>query len=381
MAKKQLVILTRNLVKAGRPLLCPVYKADGTLLAQKGIVLTQEQVDILDEYPQIYTLGRALAAAIAPTRLSGPQEHHEGYKWRSPFERLEELRNDLIRVLQDPLNPDNLGHIDLIIRRLRVIVEEAPDAALATVTIDQQEHYAAQHALHVAILSQLSAQYLGWSEAQSHALLAAALTMNISLGLMQDDLQEQAGPLTPKQQRAIADHPRASRALLEAMGVRDKHWLDYVEMHHESVDGTGYPKGLWGEGIPVGASILHLADVYCAKVTGRRYRQPLIPPVAARTLFRKGEERSSNSIEILLKIVGLYPPGCLVVLENDELAVVVKRGNRLDAPHVRSILDPQGNRYQASILRNTNNRAFAVKHVFEPNVLKYDPEFPKLWGY
>ncbi len=382
MVKKQLVILTRNLVKPGRPLLCPVYKADGTLLAQKGIVLTEEQVAILDDYPQLYTLGKALSAAISPSRFSQDRDESEHYKWRSPFVRLEELRNELIRVLQDPLNGDNLECIDAIIRRLEVIVGEAPDAALATIVMDQQEHYAAQHAIHVAILCLLTVDFLGWDARHRHALLAAALTMNLSLGLLQNDLQEQKQRLSPQQERIIRRHPEASRALLEEMGVDDRNWLDYVEMHHESIDGTGYPKGLVGHEIRLGASLLQLADVYCAKVTGRSYRDPLAPPVAARTIFLgQGQKKRLDITEVLLKVVGLYPPGCQVLLENGEIAIVIKRGTRVDAPHVRSIVDPQGRRYQASILRNTANRAFAIKRVVEPHVLKYDPEFARLWGY
>ncbi|MDH5732047.1 MAG: hypothetical protein OEZ58_23940, partial [Gammaproteobacteria bacterium] len=57
---KELVPLTRNLVKPDQPLLVPVFKEDGTLLAQKGIILNESQMQTLDEHEVLYTLSKAL---------------------------------------------------------------------------------------------------------------------------------------------------------------------------------------------------------------------------------------------------------------------------------------------------------------------------------
>ncbi|MDH5300651.1 MAG: HD domain-containing protein [Gammaproteobacteria bacterium] len=384
MSAKKLVNLTRNLIKAHQPLLVPVYKTDGTLLAQKGIVLTDEQVAKLDEHEQLLTLGKELASLYGDNK--GRLAKDDGgavYQWRSPFDRLIEIRNELVAIYASPTLEGNAEHVRTLVSRINTVCSEAPDAALATIIIDEYEYYTAQHSVHVAVLCELTAAYLQWDDDSRRALVAAALTMNISVADFQDRAQSQATPLSDEQRKTIASHPEASVQILKQMGVDDHRWLDYVFKHHESVDGTGYPQGLMGEEVPLGASLLHLADVYCAKVSSARtYRKPQFPTVAARDIFLGKDRRAKGStIEIVVKILGLYPPGCQVQLANGEVGVVIRRGNRVDAPVVRIIVDPKGNRVKTKVVRNTNTAPFAVKEIIQPNVVKRDPQYQSWWGY
>ena len=381
---KKLVHLTRNLVKANQPLLVPVYKQDGTLLAQKGIVLSEEQVAKLEEHEQLLTLGKELASLYGDSK-KGPGREDGGavYQWRSPFDRLTEIRNELVLIFTDPLAEGNLERMNALVSRISTVCGEAPDAALATIIIDEYEYYTAQHSVHVAVLCELTAAFLQWDDAARRAMVAAALTMNISVADFQDRAQSQAEPLTEAQRQVIANHPMESVQLLKQMGVTDERWLDYVFKHHESVDGTGYPQGLMGDEVPLGASLLHLADVYCAKVSSARtYRKPQFPSVAARDIFLGKDQRAKGStIEIVVKILGLYPPGCQVLLNNGEVGVVIRRGTRVDAPVVRVIVDGKGNRVKTKVVRNTSAAPFQVKEIIQPNVVKRDPQYQGWWGY
>lgn len=377
---KKLVTLTRNLVRANQPLLVPVYKADGTLMAQKGIVLTEDQVSTLDGHAVLYTLGKELASLSPSYRREAA---NYSYQWRSPFERLTELRNNLISLYADPNDINASDNLNIIIGRVHTLCREAPDAALATIIIDTNEYYTAQHAVHVAILCELTAEALSWDDQHRRALVGAALSMNISVADFQDDCQAQETPLDEAQRAVLKDHPQKSVDILRNMGVDNERLLEYVLKHHEDLDGSGYPSGLMGDEIPLGASILHLTDVYAAKVSSSRtYRPALFPNIAARQIFL-GKDRGAKgtAIEILVKILGLYPPGCQVKLASGEVGVVVRRGNRVDAPYVLAVFDAKGNRQNTKVVRNTANQNYAIKEIIHPNTIKQDPSYPSFWGY
>lgn len=382
MSKQKLVVLTWNLVRSDTPLLVPIYKADGTLLAQKGITLNDSQLSTLYDYEELYTYAKDLETALDLPKKPKKEDPDVAFKMRSPFGQLIQLRDQLIEIFKNPHADGQLDKVESITTRIQRICGAVPDVALATIFIDLQEHYTVQHAMHVAIVAELVSSYLGWKENYRYPLVAASLTMNISMGLLQDEFWSQQDKLNEQQRKLIHHHPLNSTKILQQMGVTDLNWLDYVEKHHEVIDGSGYPFGLKNDKVSLGASIIHIADIYCAKVTGRSYRDPIIPNEAAKQVFMDKERKSKGTaIEILVKTLGLYPPGCQVQLANGETGVVIKRGKRVDTPWVKSVMDGNGMRFPAPQTRDTSQPAFIIKDIIIPNVVKWDPEYEHLWGY
>lgn len=81
-----------------------------------------------------------------------------------------------------------------------------------------------------------------------------------------------AAPLSLELRRALVDHPVVAAEILSPLGT----WglpLDAIRMHHERIDGSGYPQGIGGDAIPFEAQILGAADVYEALTSARPWRQ------------------------------------------------------------------------------------------------------------
>ena len=378
---RKLVPLTRNLLLPDAPLLVPVYTLDGTLLAARGIELTSDQISKLNrDNPDLYTLQKYLE--LKSERAGIAERAKKAYHFGNPFDRITKIRDQLIEILSKPPEKASIGLVLQLARRLQMICEETPDIAIASIFIDLPEHYAVQHMLHVAVLVELSAKGLAWPENERISLVAASLTMNSAMGLLPDELASQETPLTPEQKAIILQHPAKSAELLESIGVNDRLWLDSVRYHHESIDGNGYPERLRADEIPEGASLLHVADVYCAKVAGRYYRDPIEAPLAAKQVFLSRDKVfKANASEVMVKLVGLYPPGNQVRLANGDTAVVVKRGERVDTPVVRSITNNKNERFAEPPLRNSSHPQYTVKEIVYPNVVKWDPKYPSIWGY
>jgi polar amino acid transport system substrate-binding protein len=84
------------------------------------------------------------------------------------------------------------------------------------------------------------------------------------------------GRLTPEEYELVKSHSVMGEKILEPMSLGNiKRISRMVRHHHESYDGAGYPDGLKGEGIPLGARILALADSFDTMVSDRSYRRAL----------------------------------------------------------------------------------------------------------
>jgi HD-GYP domain-containing protein (c-di-GMP phosphodiesterase class II) len=239
------------------------------------------------------------------------------------------------------------------------LVDRDPDVALFTaVRRDDRRFalYALTHSLHVAVLGILTGRLLNWDAAKVQTLTRAALTMNVSTIELQATLAEQETPPTARQRELIRSHPQRSVQLLKESGVTDEVWLAAVEDHHESPDGSGYPRGV--KEVSDLARVLRAADVYMAKISPRAQRLPLTPQVAARQLFQ--QEQGGPIGTAMVRAIGIYPPGDVVQLRSGELAVVTRRAAKGPAPLAASVSNRKGVPMFETHKRNTAEPDFAI---------------------
>ncbi|MEN9473259.1 MAG: hypothetical protein RLZZ495_1348 [Pseudomonadota bacterium] len=183
--------------------------------------------------------------------------------------------------------------------------------------------YSTGHALICSVLAHLTAEQLGMKPADRIALIHAALTMNVSMTTQQDTLAVQVENPTPEQSRIISHHASRSAAMLRVMGVEDPMWLHLVEKHHQDL-----PNDLL-------LSILNAVDRYAAMISPRSYRPGRSAVESIRAI--------RNTIGfVLVRAVGVYPPGTYVQLTSQELAVVIRRTGPNSHPDVVIISTPEG---------------------------------------
>jgi response regulator RpfG family c-di-GMP phosphodiesterase len=105
--------------------------------------------------------------------------------------------------------------------------------------------------------------------------LAFALhSYDIGLAKLSGQLLRKSTPLAPEESELVRQHPHHGLEILAPLGPTPK-VRQIIVHHHERYDGTGYPDGLEGEAIPVGARLLGLADSLNSMLQGRPYRRPL----------------------------------------------------------------------------------------------------------
>ena len=157
--------------------------------------------------------------------------------------------------------------------------------------IDRALPWQAGHGCRTATISILIGQAVGLNSVELHDLTLAALLHDIGLLKLPPHLMSRSDCLEPESYVAIQNHPRLGALLLEPFFfLREASVL--VAHHHERWDGSGYPYGIRGRFVPLGARILSIADAFDAiripEVSSCAARNTIalrIIHVAARTQF------------------------------------------------------------------------------------------------
>ncbi|UPT75443.1 MAG: HD-GYP domain-containing protein [Elusimicrobiota bacterium] len=148
------------------------------------------------------------------------------------------------------------------------------DTLLALVSsLELREAYTAGHSRRVAAYSLLAAERLGLREpAFLRALETGALLHDVGKIGVPDSVLLKTGVLDDAEWETMRQHPENGAALARGSDALE-HAAPVIAAHHERYDGKGYPAGLSGEAIPLGARIVAVADVYDALTTARPYKR------------------------------------------------------------------------------------------------------------
>lgn len=163
------------------------------------------------------------------------------------------------------------------------------------------------HCINVALITNVLAQWLRWSEAEVELATQAGLFHDIGKLLIPDSIITKPGQLTDKEYNIIKTHPQKGYEAIKSLDI-STHVKNAALMHHERCDGTGYPLKLRGPQIDKFAKAVAIADVYDAMTSARYYRGPLCPFIAISTFEEEGFQKydAEMIIAFLHNIVNTY---------------------------------------------------------------------------
>jgi len=311
---------------------------------------------------------------IAETRPVGERERIAG-----PAKGLGEQWGDLAAVLDVTLldlKADSpwMSRLMAVRDRALRLGDQRTDASLYHLIYTaghNTERYSSRHGLLCLVVAQQAVRKLGWDETLVNSLMLAALTMNVSMRRLQDQLAASDLPVTPATRITIDGHAEQSAAMLREAGVADPDWIEIVRLHH---DDSQRDRPL-GELVPVqrAARLLRRVDIFTAKMSRRMTRGPMSPVQAAREACIGADGVPDEIGAALLKAVGLYPPGCWVELVSGEIGIVVARGPRANLPVVAVLIGADGAPRGHPAMRDSNDRRFAVKSAVNATTIRISP--------
>ncbi len=216
--------------------------------------------------------------------------------------------------------------------------------ALVTLTrvrsLDRNTH---EHCMALAVWGGLLGRELGLAPNQVRTLALGCSLVDIGKVRLPRDLLYRPGPLKSTEYSIVQAHVDYSIKMLQEMGNVSDEVAGTVRWHHERMDGSGYPDGLQGKGIPMFARIAGIVDSYDAMISARSYAAPCSSYEALVELQDHAPEQFQQElVEQFAQAIGLFPNGALVELSTGEVGVVCGQntGRRL-RPKVMLILDAE----------------------------------------
>ena len=157
----------------------------------------------------------------------------------------------------------------------RQLIQAQIDTILTLVAaVEAKDPYTERHSLHVPQYAESIARTMHLSDRETDVIKTAALLHDSGKIGVPDAILTKPGPLTVEEFTLVKQHPVTGAAILRSATCLRRE-LPLVLHHHERYDGTGYPEGLRGDQIPLGARILHTADAIDAMICPRSYKRGL----------------------------------------------------------------------------------------------------------
>jgi putative nucleotidyltransferase with HDIG domain len=190
-----------------------------------------------------------------------------GLKKRRDLKRTRLEHEDLLRTKESLTN-----EIETTRQNLMLYYEGTIKALIYA--IDAKDHYTFNHSEHVAKLSSVIADELGFSKIRKDKLQHAAIMHDIGKIGVNEQILRKEGLLNKKEHDEMRKHPEIGARIVNAVPFLED-TVEVILYHHERFDGTGYPEGLRGDKIPLTARIVAIADTVDAMMRDRPYRKAL----------------------------------------------------------------------------------------------------------
>ncbi len=207
------------------------------------------------------------------------------------------------------------------------------------------------HSLNVAVIAMMIGRAKGYSADKLKELSFAALFHDMGKVKIPTAILRKQEPLTVPEENYLKLHTKYGLDLANQIEDFPETAKLVIEQHHELRDGSGYPKGLQGDEINELAQVIIVANAFDNLCHTRITTEQKIPYTALSHLYKNCKHLyKEENLNILIKFMGVFPPGTVVQLSNNMIGLVISvNASNLLFPNVL-VYDPLVPRTQAPIL-------------------------------
>lgn len=173
--------------------------------------------------------------------------------------------------------------------------------------IDSRVSSNGRHSAQVAYWGKATAREMAYDEVDARSIFIAAMLHDIGKIGVPDEILSKAGPLSPEEWTMMRLHPIVGANMVRSLKTL-AHIAPLINAHQERYDGSGYPHGLKGDEIPLGARILAVVDAYEAMTNDRVYRRARTSKEAAQELENHGGTHfDPKVVDAFLHVIATRP--------------------------------------------------------------------------
>ena len=305
-------------------------------VASTGRVQTQTQINDLKKKGILQLeidlsrslLGDAEPHSTEPEPLDTP--NHAGLSYRQQLEHSLKLYEQAKTVHGQLMNRiakgkvANLEEVNQISQQLVDKIFECEDAIGIVTMLNENDQYFMEHSINCAILIILFSRFVGLPDETTVQLGAGALLMDI--GMVKLPLLITEKPESFNQADCDKMHKHVDTALDMVAKVEQVSEVskEVIALHHERLDGSGYPQGLTEHNISQHGRMVAIVDVYDALTTSRPHRNAYSPAEALRFMSEELSGLDQTLLGQFIMCIGANPVGSVVKLASNKLAVVMR---------------------------------------------------------
>mgnify|MGYP000283008810 CR=1 FL=1 len=263
--------------------------------------------------------------------------------------------------------PLDLSPVEKITDETITEIFKNPDALACVINIRNTDEYLLEHSVSVSVLMTIFARFLKIEKSIVQQLSIGAFLHDVGKIMVPEAILNKPGKLTEDEFVTMKTHVNHSIDIIENTPGISALSLEVAALHHEKLDGNGYPFNVAGKDISTYGRMISICDIFDALTANRCYKNGYSHIKAFNILRNLAESNHLDQrlVNLFIKCMGVYPVGSLVELHSNKIAIVEQRN--LDDPtnpKVRSFYNSKQHNYvMTEDIDLAKNNDFIVKGV------------------
>jgi len=271
-----------------------------------------------------------------PIQIRDKQHYSSSQTFKKEVNNAKKRHNDLKKSIGhffNKITEQKIPHIEPIKKVVAKTVDSIianPDAMMWLVRTKKSDDYSYNFVLKQTIWALATARQVGMNKTDMQHLALASILSGIGKNKIPLKIVQKEPNFKGKEFTIFKQHVEHSIAMLRQMKNIPSQVIMTVENHCETINGTGYPRGLSGKHIPIASQILGIASFYEFLSCPRDITQAISPNDAIDKVFEQRNKKFHQElVEHFIQAIGIYPTGTLVQLNSGEVAVIVEHQESL----------------------------------------------------
>ena len=304
----------------------------GRVVLKKGLKMTQSMIEKLN---RVYVIGEVYVYEKEDERTPEEKKILEFNKIENEFTEIsDKLNKSFDKISTD--SDDFLNDIREFSRRIQEEIK-AQDLIIKNIVLHGSgSDVIYRHGVNVSALCTLLGIWLGMNKSQINLLVYSSILHDCGKIKLEPKILNKPGKLTDNEYKEIKKHSIIGYDMVKKLQYIDKSVSYGVLMHHERLDGSGYPLGLKGDEIHPFGKIIAIADVFDAINSDRGYKSKKAPFEALRIVKEESIGKLDYKyVQVFLEHIINYYLGEEVILNNgDRCKILQMNANEIQRPLV-----------------------------------------------
>jgi HD-GYP domain-containing protein (c-di-GMP phosphodiesterase class II) len=257
------------------------------------------------------------------------------------------LHHDVAVAVDNVMNqiaegrPANMPATRKVANRMVESIIRNPDASIWIARVKDKDSYTYGHCVRSSVWAITFGRHLGLRKERLENLAMGVLLSEVGYARLPTEIITRKERLSGEESEIMRTHVELGVEILKSIPGINEDVLWTVRTHHERFNGSGFPKGLRGNQIPLLGKIAGIVDFYDTVTTPRHDEETLSPATAmARLHDMRDEEFQTELVEEFIQAIGIYPTGTLIELSTGEVGIITEQNaERRLRPKIMLILD------------------------------------------